>query len=76
MRNLTSTVCVAGPPNPALSGAECSCVDSDVGNMWVAVRGSIYTVGLNKQVSNLPKHSRVRIHRYTGIHITGMCTVA
>ena len=51
MRNLTPTVCVAEPPSAALSGPECSCVDSDVGNMWVAARGSIYTVGLNKQVS-------------------------
>ena len=51
MRNLTPTVCVAEAPNPALSSAECCCVDSDVGNMWVAARGSIYTVGPDKQVS-------------------------
>ena len=69
MRNLTPTVCVAEPPSAALSGPECSCVDSDVGNMWVAARGSIYTVGLNKQVSWLfVKSTSVCACMYTGVH--------
>ena len=67
MRNLTPTVCAAEPPNAALSGAECSCVDSDVGNMWVAARGSIYAVGLDKPVSGYSiERFRVLVHQYTG----------
>lgn len=65
MRNLTPTVCVALPSTSALASAECACVDSEVGNMWIAVRGSIHTVGQNKQVHGIRWYDFVHVYART-----------